>query len=228
MQSVWTIHAHAATLPAPMKGKTMDNNQQPKQPKGNFIASPPRYKPTNNRPDMSGTISIPGTEREFRIGLYSFTYTDKDGVEQIGYSGSSHDISRNDDAMTQLKAIAGRRTPSEAVSHKGLTLQPGGIAIFTNGFKEEAGVDKELLDKRPQFNGYWNPGNGEPIVNIAIWPRVRKDDNVVILGGETSYPLPGKVEGKEQTSEPTMAPAAEPAPRTRARRSRDMDMDQSM
>lgn len=117
-------------------------------------------------------------------------------------SGSSTDLSRNDDAGTQIKAIAARRDDRKPVDHKGLSLAPGGIAIFTNGFKEEPGVDPDA--KRPSFNGYWNPGNGEKIVSIAIWERKRDSDGLVILGGETSYPLPGKAEGLEQAPERTL------------------------
>jgi hypothetical protein len=178
---------------------------QTNQPKGNIIASPARYKqPGDKRPDFVGKITIPGTNRDFRLALWSSTYADsKTGEMKIVHSGRTSDISNSDSAMEQINAMAARDGVSKIIEEAGLKLDAGQIALFTNGFKTEEGVDPEVLAKRPDFYGRWNPGTGDKLVAVSVWARKGRDGGAFIAGA-TQYPLPGKEAGKEEAPERTL------------------------
>ena len=172
------------------------------QPKGNFIASPARYKqPGDKRPDFTGKISIPGTEREFRVALWASKFADKTtGEMKTVLSGRTSDVSHSDSAMDQIEAMANRGTPGKVIEENGLKLEAGQLAIFTNGFKTEEGVDKEKLALRPDYYGRWNPGTGEKLVAVSVWAREGRDGGAFIAGA-TQYPIPGKDAGREEAAE---------------------------
>jgi hypothetical protein len=176
----------------------MDRTQQPK---GNFIANPTRYGQDTRRPAYRGRISIPGTERTFDTALWSSTYTNPNtGEEQVYLNGFSHDVSASDSALEQMTAIASRANNSgKSIAEAGLDLRPGQIAIFPNGFKHEEGVDPEILAKRPDYYGKWNPGHGDKLVSVSVWARKGRDGGLFISGA-TQYPLPGKEEGREEAT----------------------------
>jgi hypothetical protein len=127
---------------AGVQGKEKHMDQRPT---GNFIASPARYKqPGDNRPDFIGKISIPGTERVFRVALWTSQFADpKTGEMKIVHSGHTSDVSHSDSAMQQMQTIAARREAGPIIEEAGLKLKPGQIALFTNGFKAEQGVGPE-------------------------------------------------------------------------------------
>jgi hypothetical protein len=177
------------------------NNHMDQRPKGNFIANPVRYQ-TGNRPAYRGKIHIPGTERAFEVALWSSKYPNKDTGEltNIVLNGHTSDVSTSDSAMEQIDAIASRGAIDSVIEHKGMSLKAGQIAVFTNGYKTEPGVDPDQLAKRPDFHGYWNPGHGEKLVQVSVWARSGKDGGAFISGA-TQYPLPGKEAGKEEVAE---------------------------
>jgi hypothetical protein len=173
---------------------------QTQQPKGNFIASPLRYQ-SGNRPAYRGKISIPGTDRAFEVALWSSKYIDpKTGEEKIVLNGRTADVSVSDAAMDQINAIASRGTPGKIIEEAGLKLEAGQIALFSNGFKTEPGVDADKLAKRPDFYGRWNPGSGETLVSVSVWARQGRDGGAFIAGA-TQYPLPKAEPGKEEAPE---------------------------
>jgi hypothetical protein len=175
---------------------------QTQQTKGNFIASPARYKQAGDkRPDFTGKITIPGTEREFRVALWSSKYADKTtGEMKTVHSGRTSDVSHSDSAMDQIEAMANRGTPGKVIEESGLKLEAGQIALFTNGFKTEEGIDPDKLALRPDYYGRWNPGTGDKLVAVSVWARQGKDGGAFIAGA-TQYPIPGKDVGREEAPE---------------------------
>lgn len=80
------------------------------------------------------------------------------------------------------------------VAFGNLKLAPRQLVLFPNGFKADA-PEKN----RPDYWGAYNLGNGEPIVRISAWARKDRNQHAM-LGGATSYPIPGKSEVQQQVS----------------------------
>lgn len=165
------------------------------QPQGNFVGFAPRYKqPGDKRPNFEGRITIPGTDREFRVALWA----DKDKHGRVMFSGRSADISSTDTALQQIESLAGGAIDAKTLEENGIRLEPGQLVAFTNGFKDEANPN------RPDFYGRWNPGSGEQLVSVSVWARKDKFQQPM-LTGQTQYPIPGKNAALE---------AGEPQPET--------------
>jgi hypothetical protein len=78
------------------------------------------------------------------------------------------------------------------------------VMLFPNSHKLKdgdpgyAGLDddaKAVNAKRPDVWGYWNPGHGEPQLNIAAWNIEGRYGP--FLGGNTQVPQPGRNIGTE-------------------------------
>jgi hypothetical protein len=61
------------------------------------------------------------------------------------------------------------------------------------GSVEDKGAAPAPEKNRPDYWGAYNPGNGEPVVRISAWAKKDRNQHAM-LGGATSYPLPGKTE----------------------------------
>lgn len=150
--------------------------------KGNFVAFANRYKKrTDDRPNFDGRIAIPGTEREFRMAVWAAT--DKHG--KVMFSGQSADISASDSALEQIASMAGVGADMKTLEDGGITLKPGQLVMFANGFKDEQNPT------RPDFYGRWNPGDGK-VVDISAWARTNERTGAAYLSGQTQYRQKGK------------------------------------
>ena len=174
---------------------------QQTQPQGNFVGFTQRYKQAGDkRPNFDGRIAIPGTEREFRVALWA--NQDKHGNTM--FSGRSADISTSDNALAQINAMAGVGTDARTMEENGISLAPGQIVLFKNGYKDPTNPE----DKKPDFYGRWNPGSGEKLVSVSVWARTNTRGEAM-LTGQTQYALPGRKEGMETAPEDTLTGLAE-------------------
>ncbi|MBS0235562.1 MAG: hypothetical protein JSR99_19000 [Proteobacteria bacterium] len=133
----------------------MDQSQQPK---GNFYAPINRYKVQGDeKPIFVGTLTKPGDEAALPFSLWGFKYADKKtGEIKTGYGGSINGIPANIPAAEQIEALLADPTGVD-VTVANLTLRPGQIVLFPNGFKDEA-PEKD----RPDLWGWVNPTDGTP------------------------------------------------------------------
>lgn len=167
---------------------------QPQQPKGNFYAPVNRYKQQgDDRPIFSGTLTKPGDEAELPFSVWAFQYTDKKtGEIKLGYSGNINGIPANIPAQAQIEALLADPTGVD-VTVANLTLRPGQIVLFPNGFKDEA-PEKG----RPDQWGWVNPTDGTPPFKAGVWIKQYEDSKRPYLSGQTQYPLPGKSAAEQQ------------------------------
>ena len=173
-----------------------------KQAHGNFIAFMNRDKqPGDNKPAFDGRLAIPGTEAEQRFALWAHEYRNpKTGEMQIMFNGQTSAVSTDAAPMEQVAALIKQAPAAEKgdATFGNLTLAPRQIVLFPNGFKADA-PDKD----RPDYWGAYNPGNGEPVVRISVWAKKDRNQHAM-LGGATSYPIPGRSEAEQQDAAPDL------------------------
>lgn len=173
---------------------------QSEQQHGNFVAFMNRDKqPGDRRPAFDGRLSTPGAEDERRFALWVHEYTNpKTGEVLQMFNGEVGRVDAKASALDQIAALS-KAAPGQEAAIGNLSLSPGQIVIFPNGFKAEA-PDKQ----RPDYWGAYNPGNGEPIVRISVWAKKDRNQNPMLTGA-TNYPLPGKSEAQQQDATPDLA-----------------------
>jgi hypothetical protein len=172
-----------------------------KQPHGNFIAFMNRDKqPGDNKPTFDGRLAIPGSETELRLVLWAHEYESPKAGKQIMFNGQTDAVVADAAPMEQVAALIKQAPAAEQgeATFGNLKLAPRQIVLFPNGFKDEA-PDK----KRPDYWGAYNPGNGAPVVRISAWAKKDRNQHAM-LGGATSYPLPGKSEVQQQDAAPEL------------------------
>jgi hypothetical protein len=167
-----------------------------KQPTGDFYAPVNRYKqPGDDKPIFTGTLTKPGDEAKQPFALWAFQYTDKKtGEVKTGYTGGINGVPANIPAADQISALLADATGVD-VKVANLTLRPGQIVLFENGFKDEA-----PNKNRPDQWGWVNPTDGTPPFKVGAWVRQFEDSNRPYLTGQTQYPIPGKSAGEQQMS----------------------------
>lgn len=162
---------------------------------GKFYAPVNRYKVAgDNKPIFSGRLTKPGDEAELPFSLWAFKYTDKKtGEIKTGYSGSIDGVPANIPAQDQIEALLTDPTGSD-VTVANLTLRPGQIVLFPNGFKDEAPEKR-----RPDLWGWVNPIDGTAAFKPGVWVQQYEDSGRPYLSGQTQYPQAGK-----SAAEPTL------------------------
>lgn len=164
------------------------------QPTGNFYAPVSRYKqPGDNKPIFTGTLTKPDDDAKYPFSLWAFQYADKKtGEIKTGYSGIIDGVPANVPAQAQIDALLA--DPS-GVDTKvaNLTLRPGQIVLFPNGFKDE-----DPSKDRPDLWGWVNPIDGTPPFKPGVWIKQYEDSGRPYLSGQTQYPLPGKSAEEQQ------------------------------
>ena len=169
----------------------MDN---PQQPKGNLYASLYRYKVQGDgKPIFVGTLTKPGENAELPFSLWTFKFIDKKtGEIKIGYSGGINGVPANIPAAEQIEALLSDPSGVD-VTIANLTLRPGQIVLFPNGFKDEA-PEKG----RPDHWGWVNPTDGTAPFKSGVWIKQFEDSKRPYLSGVTQYPLPKRPEADQQ------------------------------
>ncbi|MEQ1712271.1 MAG: hypothetical protein ABL908_12840, partial [Hyphomicrobium sp.] len=102
------------------------------------------------------------------------------------YTGTINGVAANMPATDQIEALLAKSEAGE-MTVAGLTLRPGQIILFENGFKAEA-PEKN----RPDLWGWVNPTDGTPPFRPSVWVKKFEDSGRPYLSGATQYPLPGK------------------------------------
>lgn len=174
---------------------------QPQRPRGNFVAFLNRDKePGDSKPIFDGRLAKPGTEDEQRFALWPFEYADKKtGQVMTGFNGQVSAIATTAAPMDQIAALL-KQAPADAVVEMpgNLNLAPRQIVLFANPSKDDA-PDK----KRPDLYGYFNPGDGTPIVSIAVWMGKDRYDHAMLTGA-TQYAEPGRTVAQQQDAAPDL------------------------
>ena len=174
----------------------------PEQPKGNFVAFENPRKGDGLPAFVGGRISIPGEAEEFPFSLWAHKYekTDKTTGEVqtlVSFGGEVGELPRGSSAQDRIRAM-GEPVKDNAADvvdlGNGIKLRARQIAMFPNGFKDEA-PEKD----RPDYWGAFYPGDGKPVVRIGTWARTKGDR--AYFTGRTSYPIPGKTEAEMQDME---------------------------
>jgi hypothetical protein len=98
-------------------------------------------------------------------------------------------MATNISPQDQIRALT-KANGASPVTIANLTLEPGQVVLFTNGFKDEA-PDAN----RPDLRGWVNPGDGSPAFQVSAWIKQFDDSKTPYLSGTTQYPLSkGEVE----------------------------------
>lgn len=167
-----------------------------KQPTGDFYAPVNRYKqPGDDKPIFTGTLTKPTDDAKLPFALWAFQYADrKTGEVRTGYSGAINGVPANIPAQAQIDALLADATGVDA-KVANLTLRPGQVVMFYNGFKDDAPEKK-----RPDQWGWVNPTDGTPPFKVGVWVKQFEDSGRPYLTGQTQYPIPGKSAAEQQMS----------------------------
>lgn len=118
----------------------------------------------------------------------------------VGYSGGINGVAANIPAQDQIEALLVAAERTDAKVSNNLTLRPGQIVLFDNGFRAEA-PEKN----RPNLYGWVNPTDGTPPFQVSTWLK-KFDDGRAYLSGATQYPLPGQSMAKAEAAPEPEAP----------------------
>lgn len=178
-------------------------DQPTKQPTGDFYAPVNRYKqPGDDKPIFTGTLTKPNDEAKLPFALWAFDYTNRKTGEVLrGYAGGINGVPANIPAQAQIDALLADVDAGKEATVANLTLRPGQVVLFANGFKAEA-PEKN----RPDLWGYTNPTDGTAPFRNSVWMKQYEDSGRPYLSGSTQYPLPGKSERQQQDA-PTLEDA---------------------
>ena len=168
---------------------------QPDQ-RGNFVAYMNRSKqPGDKKPAFDGRIAIPGSDTERRFALWTYDYTDpKTGEQKLMFNGKTDTVAFTDTPNAQIAQLA--RTSEQSVMTQGnLDLAAGQIVMFPNDYQNE-----QPENDRPDYYGYFNPGDGSPVVRIGAWLTKDRYQHAM-MSGATSYPRPNLTERDQQDAE---------------------------
>lgn len=146
-------------------------------------------------------MAVPGVEQERRFALWAHEYTNpKTGEVQFMFNCQTDAVVAGASAMEQVAALiqAAPAAGQGETTFGNLKLAPRQLVPFPNGVKADA-PDKD----RPDYWGAYNPGNGEPVVRISAWAKKDRNQHDM-LGGATSYPIPGKSEAQQQEAAPEL------------------------
>lgn len=179
----------------------------PKQPSGDFYAPVNRYKqPGDNLPIFKGHLTKPDDQAQFPFTLWAFEYTDQEtGEVRHGFGGSIDGVPANIPAADQIAALCAPKAGTDATVAN-LTLRPGQVVLFPNGFKAEA-PEKN----RPDLFGWINPLDGSPVFQAGVWIKQFDNSQRPYLSGSTQYPLPGRTTEFAPPSAAAFEPTPEPA-----------------
>jgi hypothetical protein len=164
--------------------------------KGNFIAWFERSRePGSKQPSFTGRLSIPGREQEHGLSVW----TRKDRFGRPYFFGSIDGMPVTEDALAQIEKLANEQeemTGEILDAGYNIQLAPRQFVMFANKYREPNAQDTaEQAAKRTKQNHFWgrlNPGDGSPVVALAMWVKQDKRRNPM-LTGSTEYPLPGLV-----------------------------------
>ncbi len=171
-------------------------DQTTRQPTGDFYAPVNRYKqPGDDKPIFTGTLTKPDNDAKLPFALWAFQYAErKTGEIKTGYTGAINGVPANIPAQAQIDALLADASGVD-VTVANLTLRPGQIVLFPNGFKDEA-PEKG----RPDLWGWVNPTDGTPPFKPGVWIKQFEDSGRPYLTGQTQYPIPGKSAAEQQMS----------------------------
>jgi hypothetical protein len=209
--TAYPIARHAAIV-INNDGGTMDQQTAQTQATGDFYAPLNRYKtPGDTKPMFTGQLQSPGDEAKLPFALWPFEYTDKkSGEVKRGYSGLITGVATNVPAQDQIEAMMAKSDAAE-ITIDNLTLRPGQIVLFENGFKAE-----EPTKNRPDLWGWVVPTNGKPAFRSSVWVKHYEDSGKAYLSGATQYPRPGRSERDEMDAAAKIqSEAAAPQPQQR-------------
>jgi hypothetical protein len=171
-----------------------------KQPHANCVAFLNRSKqPGDSQPMFEGRIGIPGEEGEHRFAIWAHEYKNPaTGEMQVMYNGQIDAVTPGTSVKDQVATMMKGDGDNAEASFGNLKLAPRQIVLFPNRFKSDA-PDKN----RPDLWGAFLPAANAPIVRISVWEKTDRNGHAM-LGGATSYPLPGQSEVEHQDAAPDL------------------------
>lgn len=188
------------------------------------------------RPNGKGWIAKPGEpDRKFNVTVWASTFTNKDGVELLAYTGSVDPYARTDRGVDKMRAGANAGA-GPSVEVNGMTLEDGRIALFEAEHAQGNIADNGL--RRADFYGYWNEKG--VIRDIGGWSNDFEDGRTSVVGSTQPHyekPVemqasPDDIAGMHSSAEPAEqspfahasenpAPAEEQTTSRRRRRSEE-------
>lgn len=184
-------------------------------PRGNLIGFLNNAKqPGDSKPVFQGKLTLPGAASERGFALWAYT-SEKSGDTVL--SGRATNA-----ATEQVKDLIHAKPNKSADTiisiaqkdgGKGLDIAPHALLMFSNKQKDKEGADPEKV--RPDYWGYYNPGNGEPLQRIAAWAKTDRNGAAM---------LTGSLQKDEPYRSNERSPPAEPAHEPEENREEDMEM----
>jgi hypothetical protein len=142
------------------------------QEEGRFIAFLNRDKqPEDNKPAFEGKLSLPQSTDERRAVLWAHT-TKQERTMLAGRVSKS--------ATAQIEELARPRQPDDRTIDQAQTdgkqfaVDPHEILLFSNGHKKQS--------NQPDYWGYYNPGDGAPLMRLAVWAKSDAHGKAMLAG----------------------------------------------
>lgn len=153
----------------------------PQNDRGNFRAFKNTSKEIgDDRPLFQGKLTLPNSKDERSFALWPYA-SGKDGATILsGRAGAS--ANSQIAAYTQPSKEQVERMAVELPSRNGsepFRLEPDAVVLFTNKTKQE-GQD------RPDYYGFYNPGNGST-QRIAAWSQLDRYGSPMLSGSLQTY-----------------------------------------
>lgn len=179
-----------------------------KTPRGNLIGFLNSAKqPGDSKPVFQGKLSLPGSPSERGFALWAYT-SEKSGDTVL--SGRATNA-----ATEQVKDLIHAKPDKTADTiisiaqkdgGKGLEIAPHALLLFSNKQKDKEGADSEKV--RPDYWGYYNPGNGEALQRIAAWAKTDRN-GAAMLTGSLQKEEPFRGNERSRNGQPAREPEEE-------------------
>lgn len=159
------------------------------------------------RPNAKGWIAKPGQlDRKFNTTLWATTFTNKDGVELLAYTGTVDPYAREDRGVDKMRAGANAGS-GPAVDINGMKLEDGRV-VFFEAVHPEGNIAENGL-RRADFYGFWNDKG--TIIDFGGWANDFEDGRTSIVGStQPHYEKPAGMEALPEDIA-NMRARAEPA-----------------
>ncbi|WP_414463325.1 hypothetical protein [Hyphomicrobium sp. DY-1] len=174
-------------------------------------------EPGDKRPLLTGKLLPPGTTVERNVSLWPH-YTGKENGNLPGVlTGRLGTGLSADDQMALYANAAPQQDYTIEMAMKDnrepMKIKPNDVVLFLN-------PNREKNPKQPNYFGYANPGNGEPLLSIGSWMGTDKQNDLMMTGDVQKW------EPRMEKDMEAQAPATERPERTGHARVPDDDHEE--
>lgn len=133
-----------------------------------------KKEPGDNKPAFEGRVSLPQDANERRAALWA--HTTKKGRTMLAGRVSKSAVSQIEELARPARDADDVLVEQALSDGKQFTVDPHEILLFSNARK---GPEQAA---HPDYWGYYNPGEGAPLMRLAVWAKTNAQGKAMLTG----------------------------------------------